>query len=331
MNKKSFVFSLIILLISFLTLEFAARRIGFRPWQYTPDTRKPKAYETDPTRGWRNKAGVFHTADGTNVIVVTHTEAGGRATAEPLPPKDGRPAIVLIGCSVTEGVSISDWETLGWKLQERFPEYEVLNYGTGGYSAFQALLALEEHFERHPHPTAAVIYGGWAGHSWRDVGVWWYLKEMSQRNATQFQMPYCDVDDQGRIVRYPAVRYYAPLAKYSALVSATYDLVWRVRERPRVRRRLAVWQAVVEQMQALSGSHDAAFIYAMLLWEDSELDMLNDFFKRSQMTYVNCRPDDWHENFGWNVPLCGHPNGLANSYYLERLAPVLEKKLSAGL
>lgn len=320
---KKIAFSILIFAACAGALEWTARQLGFAPWTDAPDNRKPKAYEFDPVRGWRNKPGVYQITYGTTDVVTTHTAGGARATGPGDADDSGRPAIVLVGCSITEGTSISDWETLGWKLQQRFPQYEVINFGTGGYGAYQSLLLLEDYFQKTTNQTLAVVYGGWIGHADRDVAVWWYFKEMALRNRGQFQLPYADVDAQNRLSRYPPARFrFLALQRRSALFTAGYDLALRLRGRGRERRKVAVWKAVITEMDKLCARHGARFGVAMLI-QHEEAPMLQEFFDNRGIRFVDCCPPDWEPNASWKVPLDGHPSDSCNTYYLDQLAPKL--------
>lgn len=53
------------------------------------------------------------------------------------------PKIAIFGCSLTWGHGLSDEETFCWKLQEAFPEYQILNVGVTGFSAYETNILLE--------------------------------------------------------------------------------------------------------------------------------------------------------------------------------------------
>ena len=42
------------------------------------------------------------------------------------------PGIWVFGCSFVQGCGLSDTDTFPWKIQERFPAYDVVNFGVGG-------------------------------------------------------------------------------------------------------------------------------------------------------------------------------------------------------
>lgn len=55
-----------------------------------------------------------------------------------------KPIIAVYGCSFTWGTGIKDEDTFCWKLQEKFPEYKILNYGKPGFSLYEIVLMLEQ-------------------------------------------------------------------------------------------------------------------------------------------------------------------------------------------
>ena len=69
------------------------------------------------------------------------------------------PLVIASGCSFTFGHGLNDQDTWPWLLQERLPEYHVVNVGTMGYGTDQALLAAERRVLQSPQRTAAVVLG----------------------------------------------------------------------------------------------------------------------------------------------------------------------------
>jgi hypothetical protein len=128
--------------------------------------------QEDPVLGYTHTPGSIEYADATythleNTLRITHPRQ--RAA-----PSGNRPEIWLFGCSITHGFGLNDEETFAWKLQERMPECEIVNFGVDGYSTVQSLLQLREALEDRGHPAAAtLVYGEF--HDERSVLArnWW--------------------------------------------------------------------------------------------------------------------------------------------------------------
>jgi hypothetical protein len=69
------------------------------------------------------------------------------------------PAIITAGCSFTFGHGIADQDTWPWLLQERLPQYRIINAGVMGYGTDQALMAAEREVRQNAGHTAAVVLG----------------------------------------------------------------------------------------------------------------------------------------------------------------------------
>ncbi len=80
---------------------------------------------------------------------------GHRVT--PGAPEPGAPALIFLGASFTFGHGVEDDETYPALLQQRWPDLRIVNGATNGWGTTQALLSLDEHFEREPR-IAGVVY-----------------------------------------------------------------------------------------------------------------------------------------------------------------------------
>ena len=86
--------------------------------------------------GWTNRPGAHIDAPWWTATFWTD---GSRPT-RPDPATTARDVILVLGCSYTQGYGVGDADTFAWKLQQRFPRYDVRNFGTGGYGTYQSLL-----------------------------------------------------------------------------------------------------------------------------------------------------------------------------------------------
>ena len=69
------------------------------------------------------------------------------------------PAVIAAGCSFTFGLGVDDESTWPWLLQERLPDYQVINTGVNGYGADQALLSAEQVAKQSAGSIRLVVLG----------------------------------------------------------------------------------------------------------------------------------------------------------------------------
>jgi hypothetical protein len=127
----------------------------------------PKAmrslHRADPLLGWVLNPGPMEyeqrlvSKEGAVEYDVRYTVADGQRRTSANPPAG--PVVIATGCSFTFGHGVNDGDSWPWLLQERLPNYHVVNVGTMGYGTDQALLAAERQLKRFPHQTAAVVLG----------------------------------------------------------------------------------------------------------------------------------------------------------------------------
>ncbi len=68
-----------------------------------------------------------------------------------------KPGVWVFGCSFVQGWGLNDSETFPWKLQERLPNHDVVNFGVGGYGTLQSLLELRRAFAERPIPRIVIL------------------------------------------------------------------------------------------------------------------------------------------------------------------------------
>src|SRR5262249_3793554 len=110
-----------------------------------------------------------------------------------------REVVLVLGCSYTQGYGVADSDTFAWKLQQRFPEFDVRNFGTGGYGSYQSLLRFRRLLRKGIVPKT-VIYGFGDFHGVRDRATQSWMNQRG--NARAFVPPHVDLQD-GRLVELP--------------------------------------------------------------------------------------------------------------------------------
>jgi len=116
----------------------------------------------DPQIGWVlspapiEKQQHMRASDGSSTAIVYSINHGERRTSAQ--PPSG-PVIVIAGDSSTFGYYLGDQDTWPWLLQERMPDYHIINVAAPGYGTDQALLAAERKVDSLPGQVRAVVLG----------------------------------------------------------------------------------------------------------------------------------------------------------------------------
>ncbi len=128
----------VIVLLWILGAEGVLRLNGYVPWNPRKEidilVEPPKAvYGYDPFLGYVNNPGHFKITFPTGYsFEVTHQENGFRKTRSGLLPQPTQGQIWIFGCSSTYGWSLNDSEAFAWLVQEKLPDYEVINFAGAG-------------------------------------------------------------------------------------------------------------------------------------------------------------------------------------------------------
>ncbi len=105
-------------------------------------------------------------------VTVTINDQGYRIT--PI-HNEARTAVIILGCSFTEGIGVEDEETYAYRLGELLGKsYQVYNFGHGGYGPHQALALLESNrldFLKNKYDKLHFYFFNIAEHEWRSAGI----------------------------------------------------------------------------------------------------------------------------------------------------------------
>jgi hypothetical protein len=322
--------------------EMVVRGKGYEPWrpqdqgvgriQVNPGGR---FYQTHPVLGYSHIPGTFDVAiarppDGPRTtgqpqtwhFKVTHLPNTLRITrpletySRPAPTED----MWIFGCSFTHGWSINDDETYPWLLQQRFPEYNVVNFGVSGYGTIHSLLQFREALKTKT-PKIAVLAYAWF-HDERNVFARNRQKLVVPYNALgPLLQPYARFDDAGRLQYGMARAAYAPfpLMKFLAL-SHFLESRYNGREMARLRAR-EVSQALILETAKLAREHGVKFAVATI-----DGRPMQDFYSANGIPHVNIGVDLGKPGNS-NEPFDFHPSALANRHFAETLGAFLAHEL----
>jgi len=187
---------------------------------------------------------------------------GSRATGTPAGAPG--PTVIIVGCSYAEGYGLRDDQAFVWKLQQRFPRLQILNFATPGYGTYQSLQLLRELVEQRQIHPALVIYGFVPFHAGRNVLTYHHLNAFRAFGGDRFSPPHVELRD-GRLTEFPPfVVPNWPLEESSALVTLLHDAELRVRLGDRESQQEEVTLQLLREMDAFVKSTGARFLVATL-------------------------------------------------------------------
>ena len=334
-KKLAFGFVLLLLCVTAVVVgaETFARLKGFKPW--TPSRDQPMRVEPGGSLG-RPHASlgnaylpgrfVVTLADGYS-FRVTHGESGLRIT-RPLSAyadRVSRSQLWIFGCSYTHGWSLNDEETYPWLVQERLPDYEVVNFGVGGYGTLHSFLQFREALGHGPAPKVAVIaYGSF--HDARNTLNRYRMKGVTlTAGPGRVRLPCARIGRDGGLEIFTVeADYYRPWPLQSRLAFVHF-LEESANRRELLRARShSVSKAIVAEFKRLADRHGTALVVAGIFRSPETADMLR--FARSEgIERVDISVRDAPEF--QNLPHDAHPNARANRRFAERLTAFLSERV----
>ena len=309
--------------------EILLRVAGREAWTHIADNPDhPVIFQADSTLGWRHKPGDYvfppFWPRGPEVHM-RFLEDGSRNTGTP--PDAGPDTLVAVGGSFTEGFAISDHQTFSARIQQRFPEVTVKNFGTGAYGTYQSLLMLEEILGGGPAPIIA-LYGFFEGHELRNVATAEWLRFLSRharRHGSAIAIPYATFDSNGTLLRHPPEPYPRwPLRARSATLTFLQDLYAQQRIGPREGQAATVTRRLIVEMNRLCETQGVSFAVVLLNMTPNNRRDYASFLTGQEVPYLDCAlplsPAD-------QVQRDGHPNAAMNTRWANCIAPGVARAL----
>ena len=315
-----------------ITSEAILHWKGFRPWQPDEIVLKVnpggKLYARHPTLGYTNIPGEFKVTlfDGYSFTVTNLPDTLRITHPRSTYGEYGKKAeIWIFGCSFTNGWSLNDQETFPWLLQERFPQYEVVNFGVNSYSTVQSLIQLREALAKGRVPKVVVlVFASW--HDERNLFSRNWQRILAPYNKLgQLEYPYARLGHNGKLNYYigkvefnefPFMRHSA----LSAFIEHKYDYL-----KDHFCHILHVTQALVLEFANTAKQHNVPAVVAGITGNMETYAMLS-FVQENGFKAVDIEVDlRIRENT--NYPHDGHPSAGANKKYADKLEAFLRTKV----
>ena len=306
-------------------LECTLRWLGFKPAvvagneHFSPESKYGWA-ALDSGTGWRNKPGVAISMEPGNVPM-TFWDDGRRATRS-YSTISALPQILILGCSMTQGYGVTDGETFAYRLAALAPGWDVENFGTGGYGAYQSLLTLRQLFaspERKYAPKL-VVYGYANFHAYRDVAAHGWVIAFRNFKGEFFAPPHVVPKSGGLKERSLRIFPLFPLETESALVASIKNTYLRLLFLNRERYEEEVTRALLIEMKELAARNGARLLVLGLTNPTPAVEALA---QSGAIEFANCPAFDPALNLAdksFLVGGIGHPNGKAHESWARCLA-----------
>ncbi|BBM87405.1 SGNH/GDSL hydrolase family protein [Candidatus Uabimicrobium amorphum] len=322
--KTSRISKILLLKVSlisvFLFSELVLRILGYLPFQAIDNLDTPVMFEYDHYLGWRNKKGNYtFQLHGDNInTTILHNRT--RVTGEK--QGDLQKKIICIGGSYTQGWAISDNETYPWKIQKKFRNFDVLNYGTSGYGTYQSLLLLKNIIPKTKSPKI-VIYGFIDHHEQRNIARqdWLLLlSNLSKRN--HIYTPYVSLAKNKKLAFHPPEKYPKwPFSHYSSFISMVNRKYVYIKTMSR-RHQRKITKELLSLMNKYCDRSNIILLIAILKANDDMKKQYISFFKKNDIYYVDCV-------FPFTADMVvkgdGHPNGKLNTLWAQKLSRALQE------
>jgi hypothetical protein len=309
--------------------EVLARLTGHRPWVVKQANIRVepggRLFRIDPNLGYTNLPGRFKiTLDDTYTYTVTNSDNTLRITQlrNAFPRGKDKKEIWVFGDSITYGQSVNDEETFCWLLQDRFPNYEFVNFGVQGYGNLHSLIQLKKALQTRAAPRLVLLdYASWQDvrntflRGWKkNLSVADYLGPVNQ--------PYARLKADGSLdIAMDSAPYRAfPLMRYSAFSNALEEAYDRYEERHA--RSHEVTKAIIKEMAVICKSHGIEMAVAGLTSDPLSEDMLR--YCETQGIKTVAIWVDLSKKENTNLPYDSHPNANAHKLYAAKLESFLK-------
>lgn len=322
-NVAFYIYLTILAILFGLIIEQIFRHKGYVPWT---DNRSNilrvdpggKFYRRDPLLGYTHLPGIFKITllDGYQFIC-THREDNLLRITHPIEIKKSiKPEIWLFGCSFTYGWAVNDNETSGWLLQEKMPNYEIVNFGTTGYGTLQSFLQFKQAVKLKK-PEKVILF---------------YASFHDERNTFS--------RNRQKVVR--AYRGFGPLIQPFARVGRGNELVYEMATMEYKELPLMKYSAFFHWLEMKFNKVEDIFLQSnqiskMLIIEFNNLckeqniefmvaGIYSDLKTREMLRYCDERgikvvdiSVDLSKKENTNLPADNHPSALAHKKYAERV------------
>ena len=334
---KKILFTSILIFVSLITIEFFLRFFVIKPWKNI-SIEDPSIFKPDSNLGWIAKEGSYNflPINKRGEKFIMSFEKNGNRNIENI-NNNSKEEILVIGGSFTQGWGVNDNETFSYKLQNKYRNFKIYNFGQGGYGTIQTYLLLKDQITKMNSPKL-VIYGIIQHHEYRNIAHAGWLRMLSEYSSRgHVKTPYGYIGKNNELLIHPPIEYLnLPFRELSSIITLIEKVYMKLNSRKRVyvkinskkkiKQQTIVTQKAILKIKDVSKRSDAKFVVVNLDWVGSfRKDKYKDFFEKNNINFVNCALPS-----NKNYILLGdyHPNKKAHSFYKDCIANYIsEQKL----
>ena len=307
--------------LSLIVIEIILRILGYTPWHYDKSN-NPSIYRFDNELGWISKSGKFSMSvskSNKDIFEMTIENDSSRKIY-------GNPAenkILFLGGSFTQGWGVNDNETFTNNVQKDFKNYQIKNFGQGGYGSVQSYLLLKRLYDEGAKPKL-VVYSFIDHHEYRNVarGEWLrlLLKYSNSGHETPPRVPFATVGKNNLINFHKPVAYpMFPLRETLSLVNFLEFNYAKITTKRRKKMQKDVLRKLLLEMKKISDTTNSVFLFVNLKSEISEHE---NFLINHRINYVDC-----NIKLSEDTLLDGdyHPNVKAHVLYSRCITSYLKR------
>ena len=261
---------------------------------------------------------------------ITIDENGARKSG--LVRKNFDKSIILIGGSFAQGWGVNDEETFSSKLEKKYSNLKVYNYGQGGYGTIQSLLLLKKKIQKIEKPKL-VIYVFIDHHEFRNAArMSWMRTLASLSESGNVKLPYGTIGEEDElIIKPPISNLNFPLKDKSSIITILEKAISKnmskehfPNDRTRKKQQEMITKKAIMEIKNVSNSFNTKFLITIL--DAANQNILNNyenFFKENKINFADC-----HISLTNEMVIVGdyHPSSKAHSHYSECLYKHISKE-----
>ncbi len=332
--KKTITICLSIIL-ALIIIEIFLRIFVIKPWKNLK-IGDPMINKVHPILGWKARKGTYSFSPmhktGNN-FSLSIKKNGDRENGNK--NNTVKNEILLVGGSFTQGWGVNDNETFSFKLQKKYKDYNIHNFGQAGYGSIQSYLLLKERLAKAKSPKL-IIYGIIQHHEYRNIAHEGWLRMMSQYSSRgSVNTPYGSLGKENELSIHSPIGYIAfPFREKLSIITLIEKFYNKFDSKKRVYKKLETGKKIKQQvivtkktiirMKEISEKNNSNFIVVNLDWAGSfKINNYKNFFKSNNIKFLNCAvPID--KKFA--IPGDYHVNKEAHTFYKDCLVNYIDKQ-----
>ena len=286
---KNFLIIVSSFLIIIIILEIALRITGSKPRiDNLGRDGDPTIYQNDEELGWSQKPGSYSFEPWSDEGKITSFTVNNDGSRNIKNQSSSELKILFFGGSLTQGWAVDDDDNFVKYFQDLNPDFNVFNFGVGGYGGYQSLIH-QERITKKLNNINHIIYGFIDHHEVRNVaaGSWLYmLNEYSTRG--HINLPFGSIEN-GKLKKNSPVNYIKlPLSQYSALIAKIEKRIMKLRSKKREDSQFEISKLIIKAMFDNANKNNSNFTILILDSREENLVKYENYFETKNINFIHC-------------------------------------------